>query len=97
MSPLLNLWWSAAAYFVAEVISWPIRYVLAVAKMLKRFPEFFVLKRSDPCLSLAEKLKISVSRWSVVLLMLYSLVFSIIQLFDLDQILSNASTVMYGG
>lgn len=71
--------------------------LLAVAKMLKRFPEFFVLKRSDPCLSLAEKLKISVSRWSVVLLMLYSLVFSIIQLFDLDQILSNASTVMYGG
>ena len=34
---LLNLWWSAAAYFVAEVISWPIRYVLAVAKMLAAF------------------------------------------------------------
>ena len=70
--------------------------ILATASMLKRFPEFFVLKKSDPCLSLSEKLRITVMRWPTIVLIIYSLVFSLIQIIDLNKILESANAYIFG-
>ncbi len=35
---LLGLFWLAGAQFVASVVAWPIRYILAVVKLLARIP-----------------------------------------------------------
>lgn len=70
--------------------------LLNVAVMLRRFPEFFVLKRSDPCLTVSQKVEMSVSRWSVVVLMVISLVFSAVQLVDLPEIINMVTERIYG-
>jgi len=70
--------------------------VLAARVMLRRFPEMFVLKKSDPCLTLAEKVKMSVLRVPVLLLIAISLLFSIIQLIPLENLPVYADTLMYG-
>ena len=35
---ILGMFWSAAAYAMAAVVAWPIRYVLTVSKLLAAFP-----------------------------------------------------------
>ena len=71
--------------------------LVSMSKLLKRFPEYFVIKRSDPVLTMGQKLRYGLTRWSVIVLMLYSIVFSIIQLFDLNEIIDQATTMLYGG
>ncbi|MBQ4312586.1 MAG: CPBP family intramembrane metalloprotease, partial [Clostridia bacterium] len=60
------------------------------AVALRRFPEFFVLKKSDPCLTLGEKLSISLKRPMVIIVILYSVFFSLMQIFSLDDIIAFA-------
>lgn len=67
--------------------------LLSMGTLLKRFPEFFVLKRSDPCLSLSQKMRVSMTRWPIILLIAYSLVFSFVQVFDLEQLITYAENI----
>lgn len=64
--------------------------------MLKRFPEMFVLKKSDPILSLKQKMRISLLRVPVIVLILLCIVFSLVQLIPLESLPNYASEVMYG-
>ncbi len=64
--------------------------------MLQRFPEMFVLKKSDPCLTLGQKIRISLLRVPVLVLMALCLLFSLIQLIPLENIPAYADSVFYG-
>ena len=71
--------------------------MVSMATLLKRFPEYFVIKRSDPVLTMGQKLRFGLTRWSIIALMLYSIVFSVIQLFDINEIIERTTTMLYGG
>ena len=71
--------------------------MVSMATLLKRFPEYFVIKRSDPVLTMGQKLRFGLTRWSIIALMVYSIVFSIIQLFDINEIIERTTTMLYGG
>ena len=64
--------------------------------MLQRFPEMFVLKKSDPCLTLNEKVRMSVTRAPVLLLIILCLIVSLLQLIPLEQLPVYADQMMYG-
>lgn len=70
--------------------------IFSVRTALKRFPEMFVLKKSDPCLTVWQKVGISFSRVSVVILIVYSIIFSLLQLESISGILSTAEGIIYG-
>lgn len=70
--------------------------VLAARVMLKRFPEMFVLKKSDPILTLGQKMRISLLRAPVLVLILLCVIFSLVQLIPLESLPGYASEVMYG-
>lgn len=70
--------------------------VLAARTMLLRFPEMFVLKKSDPCLTLSQKVKMSVTRLPVILLIVICLLFSIVQLIPLSSLPNYADTIFNG-
>lgn len=70
--------------------------LVSLAKLLRRFPEYFVIKRADPVLTMGQKLKFALSRVTVLLLILYSVVFSVIQTFDLSTIINEVSNRLYG-
>ena len=70
--------------------------LVSLAKLLRRFPEYFVIKRSDPVLTMGQKLGCALSRWSVIALILYSIVFSLVQTYDLSTIIKEASERLYG-
>lgn len=68
--------------------------VFSARTMFQRFPEMFVLKKSDPCLTINEKVKMSLSRLPVILLIVLSLLYSIIQLIPLEKLPSVADTLI---
>lgn len=70
--------------------------VLSARTMLERFPEMFVLKKSDPCLTLGEKVKMSVMRVPVLVLILICVLFSVIQLIPLGSLPTYASEMING-
>ena len=70
--------------------------VLAARTMLIRFPEMFVLKKSDPCLTLAEKMKMSFLRPPVLVLIIICVLLSAIQLISLDRLPTIAESMMNG-
>ncbi len=70
--------------------------VLSARVMLKRFPEMFVLKKSDPILTLGQKMRISLLRIPVLALIVLCIIFSLIQLIPLESLPGYASEVMYG-
>jgi len=70
--------------------------VLYARIMFQRFPEMFVLKKSDPCLTLAQKMHISLLRVPVLVLMALCLLFSLVQLIPLENIPAFADGAIYG-
>ncbi len=70
--------------------------LLSMVTLLRRFPEYFVLKRSDPVVNLGKKVGMAMSRWSVLLLIVYSLAFSALQLLDINAIIERVSASIYG-
>lgn len=70
--------------------------VLFARVMLIRFPEMFVLKKSDPILTLSDKVKMSLLRVPIIVLILICLLFSIVQLIPLESLPSYADNIMYG-
>lgn len=70
--------------------------VLSARTMLQRFPEMFVLKKSDPCLTLGQKVRMSVLRAPVLLLIAICLIVSLLQLVPLEQLPIFANQIMYG-
>ena len=70
--------------------------VLSARTMLRRFPEMFVLKKSDPCLTLSQKVKMSLTRLPVVVLIIICLLFSIVQLIPLDTLPDYADVLING-
>jgi|GEM_PF-1689688 len=64
--------------------------------MFQRFPEMFVLKKSDPCLTLGQKVRISLTRIPVIVLMVICLLFSLIQLIPLENLPAYASNMING-
>lgn len=63
--------------------------------LLSRFPELFMLKKSDPCLTIGQKLRLSFTRWSIAVIAAISLAASLVQLFDLDSILTAVEKVLF--
>lgn len=70
--------------------------VLFARVMFQRFPEMFVMKKSDPCLTLAQKMRMSLLRVPVLILMALCLLFSLIQLIPLENIPVYADGAFYG-
>lgn len=62
--------------------------IVAFLAQIKEFPEMFVIKRSDPCLTVAQKIRMSVVRVPILILIALAVVTSAVQLFDLDFILA---------
>jgi len=56
----------------------------------------FVLKKSDPILTLGQKMRLSLLRAPVVVLIVICLIFSVVQLIPLESLPAYASEVMYG-
>ncbi len=63
--------------------------------LIARFPELFMLKKSDPCLTMWQKIKLSVLRIPVLILMLIAIVSSLMQVFDIDTILTQMEKFIY--
>lgn len=70
--------------------------IFSIRTMLKRFPEMFVLKKSDPCLTVGQKVRVSFSRVAVIILIIYSVTFSLLQLVSFDSIISFANRAING-
>lgn len=70
--------------------------VLFARVMLQRFPEMFVTKKSDPCVTLGQKIRMSLLRVPVLVLMALCLLFSLVQLIPLENIPAYADGVFYG-
>lgn len=62
--------------------------LFAGAELLSSFPDFFRIKRSDTTLTLREKLTLTVTRPSVLLLIIYALVFGLLESISAESILS---------
>lgn len=69
--------------------------IVSFLVLIKRFPELFMLKKSDPCLTMAQKIHMAMLRVPILLLVLIAVISSLIQIFDLDTILSAMETILY--
>ena len=67
--------------------------IFSINTMLKRFPNFFQIKRSDRYLSVSEKVRIALLRPSVLILIVYSVGFSLLQLISLNDIMDLAEKI----
>jgi len=63
--------------------------------LIGRFPELFMLKKSDPCLTMGQKIRLASLRLPVLILALIAIVSSLLQIFDIDAILSAAEKLLY--
>lgn len=70
--------------------------IVSIIIMLGRFPNFFQIKKGDGYLKLGEKVRISLLRPTVLIIMVYSLAFAVVQLFPIDDILEKAEEMIYG-
>lgn len=64
--------------------------IFSIMTMLKRFPNFFQIKKGDSYMTLGEKVRISLLRPSVLILMIFSVTFALVQIFPIDKILEFA-------
>jgi len=69
--------------------------IFSIMTMLKRFPNFFQIKKGDQYMTVGEKVRISLLRPTVLILAAYSVCFALIQLFPIDEILEFAEGKIY--
>ena len=62
--------------------------IVSFIVQIQRFPELFVVKRSDPCLTIPQKLGLAVTRVPIIILIVLAVLSSVVQLIDLDSILT---------
>ncbi len=68
--------------------------ILSFFVLVQRFPELFVVKRSDPCLTTSQKMGIAITRTPIIIIMVLSVCFAVIQIFELTDILDYAGKII---